>query len=263
VPLNLRELDRTPLPRSPLTSVICQIRYDATPAAADARTAQNFHERLGGRGGELPVLGQINETAINVALGPQAAPALSQQHGLGGWRFASADDSIAVALTPVQLTLETGTYNGWEADFYPRLERVFGALAELVAPVFEQRLGLRYINNVDQPGVEQPRDWAQWIAPHLLGLVAQQDLGELVRFVRQQAVLDLDEGTRCTFNHGLAPDAARAGRLVYLLDFDVAREGMRPFQLEGVLETATMFNSYALALFQLSITPALREYLVQ
>lgn len=263
VPLNLTQLDKTPLPRSPLTSVICQVRYDPTPAAADAHAAQRFYEQLGGSDGELPVIGPINEMAFNVALGPQAAPALAQQHGVGGWRFASADDSIAVALTPVQLTLETGMYNGWEADFFPRLERVLSALAELVSPVFEQRLGLRYINNVDEPAVEQPRDWGNWIAPHLLGLAAHQDLGDLVRFVRQQAVLEFDDETRCTFNHGFAPDAARDGHLVYLLDFDVAREGMRPFRLAGVLETATKFNTYALALFQLSITPALREYLLK
>jgi uncharacterized protein (TIGR04255 family) len=62
-------------------------------------------------------------------------------------------------------------------------------------------------------------------------------------------------------NHGYAPDDAREGALTYVLDFDVAREGMRRFDTEGIRAAADLFNAYALRMFQIATTDELRELL--
>jgi uncharacterized protein (TIGR04255 family) len=49
------------------------------------------------------------------------------------------------------------------------------------------------------------------------------------------------------------------GRLDYLLDYDVFREGGRPFQLDAIREALEVLHGDASKLFYASITPDLYE----
>jgi uncharacterized protein (TIGR04255 family) len=261
VPLDLSDLDTSVLVRSPLTSVICQIRFNHSPRASDAQIASDFYEALGGKTGRYPKLEQIAETAINVSVGPNVPAAVAQQAPVSGWRMSSADGQHVVSLLPTSIALEATTYEGWDQDFGPRLDEMLDCVERLVEPVFEQRVGLRYINQVVETEVRAPEGWREWIDAQLLGLITNDEIGPMVVFARQQAILQLDEEARCTWNHGFVPDPDREGTLAYLLDYDIAREGMRPFDRHQIRNTLNLFNCYALRLFQLSTTPALRERL--
>lgn len=263
MPLDLSQLDRSVLPRSPLTTVVCQVRFNQSPAASDATVAQQLYEELGGRDGPLPHIEQVAETSINVSLGANVPASIAQQAGGSGWRISSAEGDQTILLFPSAITFEVARYEGWEEDFSPRLETILRNIAELVAPVFEQRLGLRYINQLTEPEVREAPAFQEWLDPRFLGLAAHDEIGPLVVFARQQAVLQLDDEARCTMTHGLAPDPQRDGALTYLLDFDIAREGMRRFDVGEISDGANLFNAYALRLFQLATTAQLREYLAQ
>jgi uncharacterized protein (TIGR04255 family) len=264
VPLDLSQLDRTLLVRSPLTSVIFQLRFDHTARASEAEVARDFHDDLGGPEGPLPRLSQYTKGAgINVAFGPNVQPAIAQQAPAVGWQLASADRAVRVTIQPTWISVETSRYEGWEEDFAPRLDLVLAAVDRHIRPVFEQRVGLRYINQITDVPVHDAAGWQAWIDHRLLGMATDSEIGPLLRFNRQQAVLELDAETRCTLNQGFAPDPQRDGALTYLLDYDIARVGVRRFHAEQIRETADLFNSYALRLFQLSSTSALRQRLAQ
>jgi uncharacterized protein (TIGR04255 family) len=99
-------------------------------------------------------LEQITEGAINIALGPGASPgAVPQAITSSGWRMTSQDGEKAIVLLPSSVAFEAFTYGGWDDDFAPQLATLVEAVAEVVQPVFEQRLGLRYINQVTSPEV--------------------------------------------------------------------------------------------------------------
>lgn len=258
--LDLTDLDRSLLQRSPLTNVICQVRYDLTSQASDPRTARDFFDRLG-TGGRFERLDQVIESALNVAVASGSAPAVSQQAGNSGWRLSASEGARIISLMPTHVSVEATEYDGWEADFAPLLSEVLVAVADLVNPVFEQRLGLRYINQITEPAVREAPEWRGWIDESFLALSTHGELGEMVAFQRQQTTLELDEQARCTLNTGFSPDPDRDGLLTFLLDFDVSREGMRPFVVDSIRQAADLFNSYALRLFHLATTPALREVL--
>jgi uncharacterized protein (TIGR04255 family) len=262
VVLNLPELDRRKLAHPPLTSVICQVRYEVSLRASDAKVASAFHGELGGVDGRYPNITPIIENQLNLALLPNAPPSFGHQSAMTGWRLSDENGSKAISLLPRAVALEVSTYDGWDDDFAPQLAALLAAVERHVEPVFEQRLGLRYINQISEPPATEASDWQEWIDPQILGIAAHGQLGPLVKFMRQQVVLQVGDDARCTLNHGFAEDPEREGALTYLLDIDTAREGVRPFDVAGIAAAASEFNSYALRLFQLAITPALRERLL-
>jgi len=172
---------------------------------------------------------------------------------MGGWRFRSDDSSWVVALLADTLSLETTQYDAWE-PFQERLRELIEAFRELVNPVFEQRLGLRYVNQVTIDEVREPRDWEQWIDPFILGPALHPQIREGLIFSRQQLGLEIADEASCTLGHGSFPRADGEG-LAYLLDYDVYRQTGRPFELDDIMGTAARFNDIALALFLMSVTP--------
>jgi uncharacterized protein (TIGR04255 family) len=194
--------------------------------------------------------------AVNVTLGPGAAPAMSQTQGLSGWRYQSADGLWIVSLMPDHVALETTRYTEWE-DFRQRMHELLDATAEHVAPGIEQRLGLRYIDRISEVDARSPADWEPYLVRELLGLALHEQLGAAVTTTRQQLLLDLGEGYSCAFTHGFLPGEDE--RLNYLLDYDLFREGGRAFSADTVKEALDVLSDDALKLFQASITPALHD----
>lgn len=258
--LDLAAVDRSTLARPPLTSVICQTRYDTTPAAADARKLQQLRAAIGGDEA-FPSVEEINQTDLSIAIGPGMAPATKQTTGRG-WRLRSADGTRVVALLPAWVTLEMFVYPGWDEGFFPVFQKVIQAVNDIIEPTFEQRLGLRYVNQITTPeDVRSAEGWGGFIDADFLSVAAHPEIGPHVHLSRQQTVLELGGGVGCNLNHGFGPDDDRAGALTYVLDLDVYREGMRDFDPQLICTTVTEFNLIALRLFQLATTPKLRELL--
>jgi uncharacterized protein (TIGR04255 family) len=258
VPVRLDQPDRTQLASSPLTLVVFQLRFETNLLVSDAQTAREFHQQLGGRQGDYPVIEPVSSLAVQVASFPGLDPAVSQRQTTAGWRFRSEDASWVVSLMPDSVSLETSRYETW-GRFRERLGHVIGTLQDVLTPVFEQRLGLRYVNQIGFPDVREPAEWERWIGRDLLGPLLQERLREGITFSRQQLGLDLGDDVICSFSHGSFP--TEGDGLAYLLDYDVFRQTGQPFAAESVLDASDEFNTRALALFQLSVTPEYRERL--
>ena len=256
MPLALPDPDRSRLPRSPLDLVVCQLRFEARPQVRDAQLALAIDEALGGAQGRYVRLEQVQAQEVNFVVGPGAAPAVGPAQASSGWRLQTADGQWIVSLMPDHVALETTHYTTWE-DFRERMHELIDVTVQHIAPGIEQRLGLRYIDRISEVEARSPADWTRYLAAELLGLVLHEGLGSAVTAARQQVLLDLNEGYSCTFTHGFLPGEAE--RLNYVLDYDVHREGGRPFDADLVKQALDVLHDDALKLFQASITPALYE----
>jgi uncharacterized protein (TIGR04255 family) len=253
--LDLPEPDRSRLPRSPLELVIFQLRFDRHVGVSDGRTATRFQRALSDRVEGFAEISEVVAGEINVAVG--AAGQVVNEARTTGWRFGSA--KTAAVLMPDHAALETTAYTTWD-EFRTGLEAIVDAVHEVVEPALEQRVGLRYVDRITELGLKRPLDWSPYIREELLGAVRHPQLGPHVRAAHQQLLIDLDDLTRCGLRHGPLENPA-TGTVDYVLDFDVFREGGRPFDPSAVKETAGEFNTWALKLFQASVTDDLLEYL--
>ncbi len=256
--LRLPEPDRTELPRSPLDLVVCQVRFERTVAVSDAAKGLAFHEALGGREGPYPKLEQRQAQALNVTFVPGSPAQFSQPQPLSGWHLEAADENWNVQLMPEHLGLETRAYSTWE-EFRGRFSAALKALVDVVAPVLESRIGLRYVDRIQEPRVTSPEGWAPYIAQGLLGLACHPVLGSAIVAQQHQVVIDLGDGAACRFAHGLL--RADDERLHYILDYDLHREGSRSFDTEEIMSKLDEFNTDALKLFHSSTTPELLDAL--
>jgi uncharacterized protein (TIGR04255 family) len=256
VPLDLPEPDGSLLPGSPLDLVVCQIRFENKPEISTPEVALRIHESLGASEGSYPRLDQLQGQAVNLELGAQGHASVTQHEGEAGWRFQSADGLWIVAIMPNHMSLESKKYEGWET-FAQRLHELVDVLAANIAPAIEQRIGLRYVDRISEVEARTPRDWVTYLQEPILGFAAHEVLGDYLATARQQMLFDLGDSHGCVLTHGYLP--RDDGRVEYLLDYDMFREGGRPFSVEAVRETLDVLHSDASKLFHASITPALYE----
>src|SRR5439155_23174828 len=119
--------------------------------------------------------------------------------------------------------------------------------------------GLRYINRINEPRVENPQEWAEWIDPNIAG-IARHQFALMTTAAQQQFNLTVGDGTKATIGHGFYRERL-SERLTLLLDLDVYREGMSPFDPVGINSTLYSLHRVALQLFQGMITEPLYQYL--
>jgi len=253
------ELDETPLARSPIVSVVWQLRFENHPDLVAPQTVLHLQELLGGAAQfgltQLPRL-QVSMQAAGPVPGDQIKP-VSGSAG-GGWRLPALDGSWQVTVEATSLAVEATRYGTWERDFQPRLQRVVKALAEVGAPVIETRLGLRFVNVivgsvVGKPPMSETGELAGLVAAWLLGPLAEERLRDSVEASQGRTTFSF-ERARAVLNHGIVTTENR--ELGYLVDIDIFREGGRALRTEEVLTASAELHAEALGLFQKSFTPA-------
>jgi uncharacterized protein (TIGR04255 family) len=253
------ELDETPLARSPIVSVVWQLRFENHPALVAPQTVLRLQELLGGPTEfglmELPRL-QLSMQAAGPMPGDQIKP-VSGSAG-GGWRLPALDGSWQVTVESTSLAVETTRYGTWEIGFQPRLQRVIQALAQVGAPVIETRLGLRFINVivgsvVGKPPMSETSELAGLVAAWMLGPLTEERLHDSVEASQGRAALSFQHA-KAVLNHGIVTTETR--ELGYLVDIDIFREGGRALQTGEVLTVSDELHTEALGLFQASLTPA-------
>ena len=251
------------LPRPPLTLVVCQIRFETKAAVGDGRTALRFYEELGGNAGhyDRPEKADVRSLALEVDSQSGAVRTLPTGPALNGWRLRGRDEPWLVSLMPEFVSLETtGPYSSWKG-FRSRLTRVLAAAEAVLAPETEQRLGLRYVDQIAEPEVAAPQDWADYIEPSLLGMAMHPKLGAAVTKAQQHFELRPSDDCGCVVRQSFFPDEERPGRQSFVLDTDVFREGARLFDSAEALSAADAFHTFALQVFQQSITGKLFDLL--
>ncbi len=238
--------------------VICQVRYEQQASVGAGGTALRFHEKLGGPGGPYSKIEEA-EGASRVVMGIGQGRPIADRSRISGWRLSSADDAWSLALLPGQMGLQSNSYDGWD-DFVQRLTAALNALAEVVSPSFEQRLGLRFVDLLAVDGVDRPTGWEPYITPPFLGALRAPSVGLSIQVVFQQALIDLGDGAVCNLRTGpVGPD--ENGQVGFVVDSDLYREGGRAFDPAAILSTVGTFREQADRLVQSVVTPALLDKL--
>lgn len=249
--LELPAPDPVVFERSPLSLVVCQLRFEHLGEVEPHQAS--LRELLGDA---YPLSQRLQATELQVgAGGAQAAVA-------NGLRFASIEGDWTFTLMPDFASLETTAYTDWE-DFESRLKHVLEALVGAARPRVETRLGLRYVNQLELESVKAPSDWTQYLQPAVVAdLSVDAPLSASLLTLHQMMQLDIGDGARLTFRHGLPVEATGNGAaLVYLLDFDCFRQQERPLEIEGILSEADRFNTTITSLFQWCLLEPLRKEL--
>jgi uncharacterized protein (TIGR04255 family) len=258
--LELPAPDHTPLTKSPLLQVLCQLRFEEHANVSDPHVARGFHEALGGSGGQYPTAQSlVGGQRVTIAISPTGQPVADTKPS-EGWRFSSSDGASAVTLFPDSVGLETTAYKTWP-EFADRIASVINVLVDQVAPAFEQRLGIRFVNRIQNQGIQSPAAWDGLLSEYLLGPILHPGLASAVRGTQQIVQLDLGDGVACGLRHLLVPADANRAEFDYLIDLDVFRERGIPFDPAGVESALTTFNDYAVQLFQAVVKPELLERL--
>ena len=259
--LNLPEPVTDRLGNPPLKLVVCQIRFEETPAVSEGRVGLGVYEALGGAEGPYPQLGEFRGEQLDITMAP-GAPASTQRTPLSGWRYVSADGNWTVLLLPGSVALETKAYTTWTDDFEARLRSILLALVPHVRPSIQLRLGLRYVDVITRPGTASPQGWDGLISETLLGPIKHPNIGPAVISAQQQVDMNLGDSVRCTLRHGTAIEAT-SGSPGYLLDWDIYTESPKSLDPSLAIDTLRSFNRLALRLFQVAITPTLLDELRQ
>jgi|GEM_PF-6939342 len=228
------------LRNSPLSNVVCEVRFDVRPP--DASSILRLSEQLESSG----LTDYRTEEGIQLTVGPGAV----QQVGVKRHRFAAADGSMALTLDLGAFAFETAAYAGIDA-FLTTWEPVAQAVSDALELQSRTRLGLRYVNEVQLTDDAQAVVASAINADLLPPWGAQEHLQELsnslheLRFGQAEGEL--------TFRHGMQRPGAGAPP-VYLLDFDHYEQRLRALDVEGDALRLRHFNATVNDVFRWSIT---------
>lgn len=151
--------------KPPVTSASVEVRFPENDGSTLPVPLQRaFKERLGD--GWVMQSSTVNELALSI--GPAGAVSQSPTRRTIP-TFLVRDRTLAVAVTPESMTIETTRYSDYTA-FRRVIHQALDAAAEIIQPEGVARVGLRYIDELRVPGIdrERPYDWQEWVDDSLL-----------------------------------------------------------------------------------------------
>jgi uncharacterized protein (TIGR04255 family) len=240
-----------PLPNSPLSFVVAQIRFPVVASIADQAFIGPFQERIRSTYADLR-----REEEQQVTIGPAGAQA--QQPGVV-WRFTDDENRWEVALAPEFLALATNSYTN-RADFLGRLGILLEALTAWINPRKVRRLGVRYIDRV---GEEYLSVIDKLVRPEVLGPMAvavddsssvrlQHSLTDCQYQFPDDTALRARWGflpPRSTFDPAVDPIESRS----WVLDLD-ASHGERPFDAVAIQDYVQLLSDRIYRYFRWAVT---------
>jgi uncharacterized protein (TIGR04255 family) len=204
---------------------------------------------------EYPRVLQEQQVAVVMGAGgmPTSMPAGIQ------WRYKSRDGDWSVVLQRNSAGLETTRYDDYEA-FERRLGELLSALAKLEITVCE-RLGLRYINELEHDEGRRPSDWKHLLREDLLGMASEEFLegGDLVHAVQDIRTARGDQTLVVRHGYVSGRDEVNRRQPYYLLDLDHFRQGLRDFEEEALLRESRAFHEVISRVFEMTLQPNMRE----
>lgn len=180
-----------PLPQTPLTSVLVQVRFPEVLSIAKAEFITDFQEHIRT---EYP-LHHKDQDPILEMMGNGIRPGVTPN-----WRFLDEGRKWRLSLTTNFVSLETRAYQS-RSDFIQRTDAVMQALSETIKPDLITRVGVRY---VDRFWGSQLDKLSNFVRPEMLGLYTEncrKNLGSTL----SQAVSKTDVGTM-TARWGFMPE---------------------------------------------------------
>ncbi|MBJ6616165.1 TIGR04255 family protein [Streptomyces sp. I3(2020)] len=139
--------------------VLAQVRFPQLASMAGGEVERAFARAMAS---EFP-LAQKGQS-FNVVVTQQG---VTQEPAQGNiLQLRTIDESWVLTLTPGALSIETTTYPGRQ-KFCEHFLRALERFAELAAPPYFERVGVRYVNRISDPAILQDLD--KLVRPEVLG----------------------------------------------------------------------------------------------
>lgn len=238
------------LDRSPLVLVAAQINFEEVGREITHKQARDVQKAVQGHWTNLAPAPIVTATVTPTGA-VNDVPRMA-------YRLSNRDGSWSALVNPDGVTIETRQYPGW-AGMRDAIAAFARAVADVLDPANEVRLGLRYVDQVALP--EGAPGWDGLVPDSLLGIARDPRLGSGVLASDQRVLLQLTPDVRCVLRHGLLADAAGTFGQMYLLDFDVFRENAGPYDLASLATGADTLHGLAGGVFRASISDDLYKWL--
>lgn len=239
---------------NPLKTVVWQLRFPTLLIARDEAVVARFQAALRD---EYPIAERPANQISFVAAGSSVSAGSSEATP---WTFHDAEHNWIVGLHPDFVSLETKAYTQFE-DFARRLEVLLQATEETVGLQYVNRLGLRYVDHIIQPGAASPADFARLLNDELIGVVAGDELSPLVIDAIQQIRLRHSDA-EMAIRHGYVGEKTRLPEApFYLIDIDAFDPEPRPYDRGGCLDRTWRFKRFCWNFFRQSVRDELVEAL--
>lgn len=255
---DLPSADQSILLTPPIEAAIAEVRFAAPGATVTPHHATALRNALqDATSAEFTIIEAASEGTMKIDFGP-AGPAIASDE-VAGWRVATSDRRFTATLFPHSATWQVNAYERWSASMGPAIQAIVNLVADEIRPDLVQRIGLRYINRIQDLECTTPRSWVGRIDASLIGAVQNRSFGSKVASAQQQVELRLDGGHAALLRHGPVPSPS-AHAIDYLLDLDVFAHASNEFDAEKIREICQRLNRTAASLFQASLD---EDYLAQ
>ena len=179
-PLSGTAPNSVPLPQTPLTGVLAQIRFPEVFSVAKKEFVADFQELIRG---EYPRSQEEQSVIIKVGVGG------ADQRTTPNWRFFDAAMQWRISLTTEFVSIETRAYKD-RKDFADRIGRILEAVARTIEPSGAVRIGVRFVDRIPS---ELLSSLDRYVHPQILGFSDPAHQSELERSMHE-SLFNVEEG---------------------------------------------------------------------
>jgi len=259
--------DREIYPNAPLQLVAWELR---TPAIPTFQTSSGVVSAMSGRLRDLtPIVAQPEAALL---FDPALEPGQQTPRPEARQRLMDRRQMLSITFGPTATLVETTAYTSFDS-FREVIERVIRALESLDEASGFERVGMRYIDEVRVPGVDDPSGWPGYINDDLLVRLPLEgaSLSSTQTLTEYRLESDYHVTLRSGALQGRTVDTSGPLRLprlsdghYFLLDIDSYWANPRTdpipeFSMAAVLETTDHLRQPVRSLFEASITEKLRD----
>jgi len=249
----LTPAERVLLRKPQLELAVAEVRFVDAGAEIESEHVLKIREVLAGYGFNLPQVqpAQTQDLTLKVSHG-EVEPEVNVRST--GWMLTSSDTRLVVTVLPGVLAIQSTQYERWKTSLEAPLVAALEGVAETLAPTLVQRVGLRYVNRLNDSNASSVAAWSDAIAPHFFGVLGHGEIGPKAIGCQQQITLQLGDAQGAVIRHGVFKDAAANGMYSYLVDIDVFDQTADAFVADDISASARALNRTALSLFQQVVT---------
>jgi len=240
MPLRFPEVRDVPLGKSPLTEVLCQVRFPPILSIGRGQPVE-FQEAIRKR---FPELEEEQNLHVRVTAGGNSHEAITEIYGRT-FHFRTPSKETSVSLGVDAYAISTSRYTVWD-DFANDLALIHGAAMAAYGLPYAKRIGLRYVNHLDfeRTGCTSFEELRTFLRPELVALMATDAWDRPEEVVSQ--ILLRDGVGRLVLR--VAARAVEDQPPVILLDFDYYEEGEVP--LDDLVERCNRYHDVVYRAFR-------------
>lgn len=254
-PFSQEPVTEVPLQRTPLVAVLFQVRFPM--AVSRVQSALASGDLQAALSDDFPFAGQQDSFNFLIQPGQAAIP----QQGPPTWVLKDESSAWTCNIAPDSVALTTTSYTS-RSDFTSRAERLLAAVEKVASPPRVSRVGVRYLNSVPDPAVD---DWVQTLAQGARGILVALDAADRTNIVNSfsQTVYKWPDGShQLQGRWGVLPpnaviDAAMppVATQSWVLDIDSFIEADAPFDAVTLAQQIGDAATRAYRFFRWVVTP--------